>query len=226
MPDSLPAQAGALITGLEWIYGRVARGLAPGTGLATDAEIDRWIALASAGAGTAGFVTNLGGAITLPVAVPANLLGTAAIQLALVARTAPARGHDPAASGTPTVAITCLLGGKATEVLSAAGVKLGTRLAQSAVNQVAGATLARINAAVGFRLLTKAGQGGVVNLTRLVPVAGGIVAGTVDAAGTFAVGKAAKQLFPRVPAPVPLTPEGAAMAAPLPLLPSPPAGDA
>ena len=197
-PTTPHAQGNALIAGLEWIYNRVAGSFPSMTGTATDREIDTWITLACAGAGTAGFVTNLGGAFTLPVAVPANLVSTATIQLTLVARIVAARGYDPVSPEVRTFAIACLAGTKATGIVSGAGVRVGLRLAQSAVNQVAGATLVRINQAVGFQLLTKAGQQGVVNLTKLIPVAGGIVGGGIDAASTYAVGKAAKKLFPRI----------------------------
>lgn len=197
-PNTQTTHGNALVAGLEWIYNRVAGSFPSMTGMATDGEIDTWITLACAGAGTAGFVTNLGGAFTLPVAVPANLVSTATIQLTLVARIVAARGYDPASHEVRTFAIACLAGTKATEIVSGAGVRVGMRLAQSAVNQIAGATLARINQAVGFRLLTKAGQQGVVNLAKLIPVAGGIVGGGIDAASTYAVGKAAKQMFPRV----------------------------
>lgn len=202
---SVATQGNALITGLEWIYNKVAGSFPAMTGMATDREIDTWITLACAGAGTAGFVTNLGGAFTLPVAVPANLISTATIQLTLVARIVAARGYDPASTEVRTFAIACLAGTKATEIVSGAGVKLGMKLAQTAVNQVAGATLTRINQAVGFRLLAKAGQQGVVNLTKLIPIAGGIVGGGIDAASTLAVGKAAKQLFPRIAPALPPT---------------------
>ena len=204
-PPSTPvaAQGNALIAGLEWIYNRVAGSFPAMTGVASEAEIDTWITLACAGAGTAGFVTNLGGAFTLPVAVPANLVSTATIQLTLVARIVAARGYDPASTEVRTFAIACLAGTKATEIVSGAGVKLGVKLAATALNQIASATLTRINQAVGFRLLTKAGQQGVVNLTKLIPIAGGIVGGGIDAASTYAVGKAAKQLFPRLAPVVP-----------------------
>ena len=72
-------------------------------------------------------------------------------------------------------------------------------MGQKAIGQVAGAIIAKINQAVGSRLLTKAGTQGVVNLTKFVPVVGGLVGGTVDALSTKAVGEIAKRVFQALP---------------------------
>ncbi|MBQ4442795.1 MAG: TerB family tellurite resistance protein [Bacteroidales bacterium] len=55
--------------------------------------------------------------------------------------------------------------------------------------------LTKINQAVGFRLFTKFGQKGLVNIHKAIPVLGGVVGGTVDAMSTYAIAKAAKALF-------------------------------
>ena len=52
-----------------------------------------------------------------------------------------------------------------------------------------------INKKVGFRLVTKFGQKGIINLGKLVPIVGGVIGGTVDTVGTLTVGKTAKKLF-------------------------------
>jgi len=60
---------------------------------------------------------------------------------------------------------------------------------------VTGATLTKINQAVGFRLLTKFGQTGVINLGKAEPIVGGIIAATFDAVTTNTIGNVAKKLF-------------------------------
>ena len=55
--------------------------------------------------------------------------------------------------------------------------------------------LTKINQAVGFRLFTKFGQKGLVNIHKAIPVLSGVVGGTVDAMSTYAIAKAAKALF-------------------------------
>ena len=52
-----------------------------------------------------------------------------------------------------------------------------------------------INRKVGFRLLTKAGTTGVINISKAIPLVGGVVGGTVDGVATGVVGKVAKRTF-------------------------------
>lgn len=70
--------------------------------------------------------------------------------------------------------------------------KAGTR---SAIRSVSGEVIKTINRAVGFRLLTKFGQKGSINLVKLVPLAGGIVGGTLDSISTNIIGNIARQMF-------------------------------
>ena len=198
------AQA-ALIEALNWLYDRVVGSQETADvakGLRSNTEIDRRIAYYCTLAGTAGFVTNVGGALTLPVTLPANLLSVATLQLRLIAEIASARGYDLHGPEARTLALACLTGNAALDILKEAGVRVGQR----AIAQIAGALIARINQAVGSRLLAKAGAQGAVNLTKFVPVVGGLVGGTVDALSTRAVGEIAKRVFealPREPGRVP-----------------------
>lgn len=150
-------------------------------------------------AGGAGFLTNMGGVITLPVAIPANVASVLFIQLRMIAAVAHIRGYDAKSHQVRTLAMACLCGTAATDALKDVGINIGTKLATQALNQVSGAALTRINQAVGFRLLTKFGTTGVVNLSKFLPLIGGLVSGGIDATTTSAVGQAAKELFSPFP---------------------------
>ena len=63
------------------------------------------------------------------------------------------------------------------------------------IEQLPRSLLVKINEMVGFRLLTKAGEKGIINLTKIVPVVGGVIGGGVDAITCRIVGKAAKRAF-------------------------------
>jgi hypothetical protein len=63
------------------------------------------------------------------------------------------------------------------------------------IMHISDATLSRINQAIGFKLVTKAGTSGLINLSRVVPLAGGLVGGGFDAAVTRGIGAAAKRTF-------------------------------
>ena len=69
------------------------------------------------------------------------------------------------------------------------------RSSLSAIKRVPGRALIEINKQVGFRLLTKAGTKGVLNLTKLVPLVGGLIGGSFDAATTYTVGHCAASTF-------------------------------
>lgn len=146
-------------------------------------------------AGTAGFVTSVGGVATLPVSLPANLTSVLAIQLRMAAGIAIATGHDPADDRVKVLAFACLVGSGYRQALRTAGVELGKKAALQAIKRVPGTVLIQINKQVGFRLLTKFGKTGIVNLGKLAPVAGGFVGGGVDSMSTYAVGKAARTAF-------------------------------
>ncbi len=88
-----------------------------------------------------------------------------------------------------------MLGDAAKEIVKDVGIKIGNRLTLSALEQVPGRVLIEINKRVGFRLLTEAGERGAINLVKVVPLIGGVVGGSFDAAMCIGVGKTAKRIF-------------------------------
>ncbi len=199
LPVTPKTDTSAVIKALDWVYDRIVPE-EPRPRL-SDKQIDAAIRSACLMAGTSGFVTGLGGLLTLPVAIPANIVSVAAVHMRLIHTIAAGRGYDTADNTVRALIYACLAGNAATEVLKDVGLQLGTRLGQSAIQAISGPALARINQAVGFRLLTKAGSSGVVNMTKVLPLVGGVIGGTVDAASTRAVGAVAKRLFPAMPVP-------------------------
>ena len=49
-----------------------------------------------------------------------------------------------------------------------------TAITKQAIKEISGETIKSINKAVGFRLVTKLGEKGVVNLGKAVPLVGGL----------------------------------------------------
>jgi hypothetical protein len=160
-----------------------------------DAAIDRVIRWHVAYAGAAGFVSNLGGLLTLPVAIPADLASVLALQLRMVSAIAHIRGCHSAEPAVRTLAFICLVGNSGTELLKEFTITLGTRAAQQGITRLSASGLVRINQAVGFRLVANAGAAGLVNLTKWLPVLGGLIGGGVDATVTRGVGAMAKRAF-------------------------------
>lgn len=145
--------------------------------------------------GTSGFLTGLGGLITLPVAIPANVSSVLYVQLRMIASLAKIGGFDIHSDQVQTVIYACLTGTAVADVLKQTGIKIGEKVTISAIEKIPGKVLTVINQKVGFRLITKFGQTGVVNLVKLVPVAGGLVGGTVDVLATNVIAANAQSIF-------------------------------
>jgi EcsC protein family len=204
--------ASALVTALYWAYEHATAAL-PGLGSAEDLAkrhvarcggsseraIDDLIIWQVRYAGVAGFVTNLGGLVTLPVTIPANLASVLLIRLRMVAAVALVRGYRLSDERVRTLAFLCLVGSAAAGVLQEISVGLGTRLSTRLILQLSGGTLMRINQAVAVRLAGRAGATGLINLGRIVPFVGGLVGGGFDALVTRGVGAAAKLAFNSMP---------------------------
>jgi hypothetical protein len=144
---------------------------------------------------TSGFITGLGGIITIPVSVPASMGASWVIQARMAAAIAKLAGHDIKSDRVKTFVLLTLVGDACKDVLKDVGIKVGQGFAKAALKNVPGKVLIEINKKVGFRLLTKAGEKGAVNLVKMIPLAGGFIGGTFDAAACRIVGKQAKNLF-------------------------------
>lgn len=147
-------------------------------------------------AGTAGFVTNLGGFFTLPVALPANLLGYYTLAARMVGAIATIRGYDVSKQSTRTAIMVVLAGAKGDEVLrSIAGGKytmtnvLGGVLPSSA--------MMLLNKGIGFQVLRGLTKSVAGRLGKSVPVVGGAFGGVLDAWTITRIGSHAKKMLDR-----------------------------
>ena len=144
---------------------------------------------------TSGFVTGLGGILTLPVAVPANISSVIFVQLRMIAAIAIMGGHDPVSDQVKSLAYICLTGSAANDILKTTGINIGSKLAQSAIKNISGTVIKEINKKVGFRLITKFGKKGAINLGKAIPIIGGAIGGSMDAVSTKIIGAQAKKVF-------------------------------
>lgn len=147
-------------------------------------------------AATGGFVTNLGGVVTLPVSIPANLASSLYIQLRMIAAIAHICDYDVEDDRVKTLCFVCLTGNNAADILKAVGIEFCTKFTAEFIQKYITKELMKsINKAVGFRLLTRTGTAGLLNLTKIVPIVGGVVAGTLDGISTNTVGNIARDAF-------------------------------
>ena len=144
-------------------------------------------------AAVSGFATGLGGLLTLPVTIPASVGGLYLVATRMSAGIAHLRGHDVATEEVRSAILVCLLGSAGASVLKRTGIEIGRKSTAAAFKKVPGRVLIEINKKVGFRLVTKAGQKGVVNLAKAVPLVGGPIGATVDGLSCNAIAEYAKR---------------------------------
>lgn len=145
--------------------------------------------------GTSGFVTGLGGLIALPVAIPANIGSVLYVQIRMAAAIAKIGGYDVCSDQVQTLVYVCLTGTAISDVVKQAGIKIGEKTLTAALKKLPGTALVKINQRVGFRLITKFGEKGIVNLGKVIPLAGGVIGGAFDVASTSVIAKNAIKLF-------------------------------
>jgi uncharacterized protein (DUF697 family) len=156
---------------------------------AIESLIDRHVAMASA----QGFVMNLGGVATLPVAIPANLTGVAVVQVRMVAAIAHLRGYDLNDNRVRTALVMCLLGGEQVVKLIKEG-KLPTSPMAVATAPVFDPDLdRRVAEEVVSDLAGRIGGKNVaLVVTKRIPLVGGGIGAVMDGIATAQIGKYAK----------------------------------
>nr|WP_275402492.1 EcsC family protein [Streptomyces sp. SID13031] len=168
--------------------------------LAVDTVMEQHIRLAS----VQGFVTSIGGLVTLPVALPANLTGLAVVQARMVASIAHLRGYDLDDPRVRTAVITCLLGEdgvtdrlkKASLPTSPLAIATAPVFDPELDRLVAGEVVGELIARIGGKRMG-------LMVTRRVPLLGGAVGAGVDGWSTYRIGQYAdKSLVRRIRRPI------------------------
>jgi hypothetical protein len=139
-----------------------------------------------------GFVTGLGGFITLPVTMPVGIAGASAFQSRMIGTIAELSGFDSDDPRVRTLTTLCLYGDAAGDLLKAAGIFT----ARDAIERLSRRALERM-------LLDMIQRGAVRTSTRLgsaalargLPAVGGLLGGTVDYGITKGIGRHAARTF-------------------------------
>jgi hypothetical protein len=154
--------------------------------------IDSIIAWRTTHAAGTGFVTGLGGLATLPLTIPVSFASSYALAANASAAIAFLRGYDIQSDQVCTFVLLTLIGQSPGKIIKTIGVNLGTQVTKSLVSQVPGKVL------IGFKLITKVGEKGFINLIQLVPVAGGLVGAGFDGMFVNYCGYTAKNVFSQI----------------------------
>ncbi len=141
-------------------------------------------------AGAQGFMTNIGGLVTMTVTVPANITGLALVQCRMVAAIVHVRGYDLADQRVRNSILACLLGEDRLLAMIKRKRLPGTPMAL-ATAPVHDPHLDSVMAnEVAAELITGiAGKKVVTTVGRRVPVVGGLVGAGTDGYSTWRIGR-------------------------------------
>lgn len=146
----------------------------------TEPAIEQIVATHLKLAAAGGFVTGLGGFITLPVALPANVVGFYGIATRMVASIAHLRGYDLERPEVRSAVLLTLVGADARSLLATSGVSPTGKIADLALQRLPGPALMVLNKGIGFNLLSQLGKKGLSRLGRGLPLVGGVIGGGLD----------------------------------------------
>ena len=139
-----------IMQSLDWAYDKAVngvKGLDSAEELAKDYltqdgslldQINALIRWQNAKAGTSGFVTGLGGFLTIPITLPVNITSVLYLQLRMIAAIAIMCGYDVKNDKVKTLAYSCLVATSSVEIVKNLGIKIGEKVAVSALKKIPG----------------------------------------------------------------------------------------
>lgn len=117
------------------------------------------------------------------------------VQMRMIACIAKMGGYDVTSDQVQTMVYMCLTGTTMSDLVKIGLFKTGTKSLEAAIKKIPGAALVKINQKIGFRFITKFGEKGIINLGKMLPLAGGVIGGGVDVASTSIIAKNAIRMF-------------------------------
>jgi EcsC protein family len=146
-----------------------------------------------------GFVTNVGGLVTMAATIPMNITGLALLQCRMVAGIAYLRGYDLTDGRVRNAVLLCTLGEDTVKELVKKQKVPGTPMVVATAPAYDPALDKLVAAEVTTSLVNRVlGKRAASTVVRRIPVAGGVFGAGSDAYATWQVGKyAARELRPR-----------------------------
>lgn len=123
--------------------------------------------------GLVGAATSAGGFITLPIAVPADLIASWKIQIFMAMSIAHVYGLEPDNADLRTDVYLILAGDSAKEALKRVGIEISKGVTKKAIQKyITREIMVKIWKIVPQKIITKAGQKSMTSFMRMVPLAG------------------------------------------------------
>jgi hypothetical protein len=139
--------------------------------------------------GLVGAATGIGGFITMPVTVPADLVASWKIQITTALAIAYIYGHTSSTTDLKTDMFLILAGDSAKEALKRLGIEVGKELSKRAIERyVTKEVMIKISSMIGRKIITKAGEKSMTSFMKAVPLIGAPVGFAFDWTATRALG--------------------------------------
>lgn len=162
----------------------------------TELAIDKLVSCQRRKCATTGFVTGLGGLVSIPVTLPADLYSSLVIQVNMIVAIAAIRGYDVHSEEVKTLVFLCIVGNSIGDVLKQAGIKAVTDYtAKTIIPKLTVIVSQRIAAKVGSRLVVKASTKGLSSAAKMIPVLGGLIGGAYNYAEVSTYANIARERF-------------------------------
>ncbi|MBU2512949.1 EcsC family protein [bacterium] len=144
---------------------------------------------------TSGFITSLGGIITLPISIPASLGVNWILQTRMVAAMAHIGGFDIDEAPVRMSIALCLLGKRGKEILNQNFGNIESYFKKRGLNSIPTKTLSIVNQAIATKLMQIAAQKGMSRVSKAIPLVGGMVGGLLDYQSCRESAEFARELF-------------------------------
>ena len=146
-----------------------------------------------------GFVTGLGGFITLPILLPTNVVEFYVQATRMVGAIAVVRGYDIEDEEIRVRVLASLLGEESGEVLKNVGLgPITGAAARSVATQLPAGPQSQVASAIGGRLLRRFGLRSVRLFGKAIPGLGAVLGALMDRSQLGRIAKAARKSFPQV----------------------------
>lgn len=143
-----------------------------------------------------GFVSGMGGSATALVMLPADLAYSLYTELRVIAGIAYIRGYDLMDDVVKTAVFLCMVGNSVGRLVRQAGINIVKRASLNVLkSKLTTGAIRKINQAIGFRLVTKAGSKSIISLTKMLPVVGGAFGATFNWCEVNLYAQMAKRMF-------------------------------
>lgn len=153
------------------------------------------IAEQTAKCSTSGFLAGLGGFLTLPATLPANIGTVIYWQMRMIACVAHIADFDLKNEATKVFIFSCLAGLSLDDLLIKISPTADGKFFYELICNASQSVLSEIKEAAAQGIVTKYSTKSLVNLGNLIPGIGGVIGSSVDMADTKAIGDRAYRWF-------------------------------